>query len=495
MFPRSWEEPVGSLGATPISRRQMLQKTGMGFGMLAVGALMESQMGRAHAVGTTQAAGGQSLAPRTGHFPARAKSVIMLVQSGGPSQMDLFDPKPMLTKLAGKVHREKVEMFQPGSEGNTLLDSAFKFRRHGDCGMDFSDALPHMSGLADDLCMIRSMHTGHNNHTEALVMLTSGKIFPGRPTFGTWISYALGTENENLPSFVVLRDPKGYPGTGATMWQNGWMPAVYRGTEFRAEGDPLPNLKPPAKLPQGARRDDLSFLARLNTLHQKDYPHDSVLEARIQNYELAARMQLAATDVLDLSTESQATRKLYGLDEETTAGFGLRCLMARRLVENGVRFVTVFPSPGNPWDSHANSRKEIESIAAKTDLPTTALIRDLKQRGLLDETIVLWIGEFGRLPVSQNGKGRDHNRNAFTALVAGGGFKAGYVHGATDDVGYRSIEDPVGINDLFATILHQMGIDHDRLVYRHHGRDESVTDAPVTGATVVGGLVQQAPTG
>ena len=484
--------PSGSLDTRkdpPLTRRAMLQQMGMGFGMFALGGLMQSESLRAATAGSRGPLGGRTQRLRTGHFPARAKSVIMLLQSGGPSQMDLFDPKPTLARLEGKVHHEKVEMFQPGSEGNKLLPGAFSFAKHGECGMEISEALPHLAGMADDLCMIRSMHTGHNNHTEALVMLTSGKIFPGRPTFGSWISYALGTENQNLPGFVVLRDPQGYPGTGATLWQNGWMPAVFRGTEFRAEGEPLSNLKPPADLPAGAIRDDLEFLARLNRRHQENYSRNSALEARIQNYELAARMQLAASDELDLSKESRATRKLYGLDDAATSSYGLRCLMARRLVESGVRFVMVFPAPGNPWDSHKDSLTEIEGIAAKTDLPTAGLIADLKHRGLLDETVVLWSGEFGRLPVSQNGKGRDHNRNAFTAIVAGGGFKAGCSYGATDDVGYRSVENPVGVNDLFATILHQLGIDHDQLTYHHHGRHESVTDSPVTEAKVVGELI------
>ncbi len=355
--------------------------------------------------------------------------------------------------------------------------------------MEISEALPHLSSVADDLCLVRSMHTGHNNHTESLVMITSGKIFPGRPTLGSWVSYALGTENQNLPSYVVLRDPEGYPGTGATLWQNGWLPAIYRGTEFSSQGTPVLNLKPSTPLPDGAQRDDLEFLARMNARHREDYPRDSALEARIRNYELAARMQLAAGDVLDISRETAATRTMYGLDDPATAGYGSRLLMARRLVESGVRFVQVFPAAGNPWDSHGDVKGEIEKIAGKTDLPSAALIRDLKARGLLDSTIVLWTGEFGRLPVSQNGKGRDHNRNGFSLLVAGGGFKRGYAHGATDDVGYRAVEKPVHVTDLFATLLHQLGLDHNRLTYRHHGRDETLTDAPVTGAKVVAELI------
>ncbi len=476
---------------TMFSRRAMLQTTGLGFGAMALAGLLEAD-GLLAAEATTQRSS-FDLRPRTAHFAAPAKSVIMLMQNGGPSQMELFDPKPELNKRAGQVHRDKVEMFQPGSESNKLLACPFKFEPRGQCGMEISEVLPHLSQVADELCLVRSMHTGHNNHTESLVMITSGKLFPGRPTLGAWVSYALGTDNQNLPGFIVLRDPEGYPGTGSTLWQNGWLPAVYRGTEFNAKGPAVLNLRPTVALPEGAQRDDLEFLARMNERHRRDYPRESALEARIRNYELAARMQLAAGDALDLSKESQSTRKMYGLDEPVTAGYGARCLMARRLVESGVRFVQVFPGAGNPWDSHGDVKGEIEKIAGKTDLPSSALIRDLKARGLLESTIVLWTGEFGRLPVSQNGKGRDHNRNGFSLLLAGGGFKAGYVHGATDDVGYRAVEKPVHVTDLFATLLHQLGLDHNRLAFRHHGRDETLTDASVTGAKVVHELIEPRP--
>ena len=412
----------------------------------------------------------------------------MLLQNGGPSQMDLFDPKPALASGTGTVYREKVEMFQPGSEKNQLLSSPWEFTRHGQSGMDFSSALPHTATVADELCMVRSMHSEHNNHTEGLVMITSGKIFPGRPTLGSWICYGLGTENQNLPAYVVLRDPQGYPSTGSTLWQNGWLPAVYRGTQIRTEGTPVLNLRPQRALPPGSREEDLAFLAQLNQRHRQDYPHDHILEARIRNYELAARMQLEAAHTLDLKQETAATRKLYGIDNKTTAGYGTRLLMARRMVEAGVRFVHVFLN-GAPWDSHNNVKDQIAEIAPQTDLPTAGFIKDLAQRGLLGETIVLWTGEFGRLPVSQNGLGRDHNRNGFTALLAGGGFKAGHVHGATDEVGYRAVEDPVSVPDLFATILHQLGLDHDALTFHHQGRDETLTDSAVSGAVVVDKLL------
>ncbi|MEX2560680.1 MAG: DUF1501 domain-containing protein [Pirellulales bacterium] len=470
--------------AAGISRRRLLELSGLGFGSLVIECLLEGERVRAETHAASERARGP-LAPRAGHFSGRAKAVIMLMQNGGPSQMELFDPKPQLDKFAGQVHETKVEMFQKGSESNKLLGCPFKFVRRGQCGMELSEVIPHLGSVADDLCLVRSMHTEHNNHTEALVMMNTGKIFPGRPAFGSWISYALGTENQNLPAYIVLRDPAGYNTSGTLLWQNGWFPALYRGTEVSTQGTPVLNLNPAVELPDSVQRDNLDYLARMNELHRQKHPGESELEARIRNYELAARMQLAAAETLDLAQETAATQQLYGLDNPTTAPYGLRCLMARRLVEEGVRFVQIFPPTGQPWDAHGNVKTENEAICAKTDLPSAALIKDLKNRGLLDSTIVLWTGEFGRLPVSQNGSGRDHNRNAFSLLLAGGGFKAGNVHGATDEVGYRAAVDRVSVPDLHATILHQLGLDHNRLTYHHHGRDETLTDAPVSGARVV----------
>lgn len=402
--------------------------------------------------------------------------------------MDLFDPKPMLGKFDGRVHRERVEMFQKGSEANRILGSPWHFAPRGQCGMEISDALPHLGALADDLTLVRSMHGEHNNHGEALVLLSTGKIFLGRPSLGSWVSYALGTENQNLPAYVVLRDPEGYSTHGALLWQNGWLPAAHRGTEFSTRGAPVLHLQPATPIEPETRRDQLELLAKLNRRHQAAFPGEPELEARIQNYELAARMQLTANSVFNLGAESAATRRLYGLDNPITRGYGQRCLTARRLVEAGVRFVQVFTpiKPFNqPWDSHRNVDTEIADIAAMTDLPSAALIKDLKARGLLDQTIVIWAGEFGRQPVSQNGLGRDHNRHAFSLLLAGGGFKPGHIHGATDDFGYRAVKDTVSVPDLHATLLHELGLDHRRVTFPHHGRNETLTDAEVTGARVV----------
>ena len=468
---------------TAFTRRDALRISSLGFGGLALQCLLNSEK--------LAASAGQpplNLRPRAQHFGGKAKSVILMMQNGGPSQMDLFDPKPTLTKYNGKAHKIKVEMFQPGSEQNKLFASPFKFQRYGKCGMEMARVIPHIGSVADQLCMVRSMHTGHNNHTEGLIMFMTGKQFQERPTFGAWISYALGTENQNLPAYVVLRDPKGYNTSGTLTWTSGWLPALYRGTEFSSKGSPILNLQPAKKQFKGEQARNLDFLSAVNRLHRRRYPLESELETRIQNYELAARMQLAAGNILDISNETPETRKLYGLENDVTRPYGLRCLMARKLLESGVRFVQIHPEPFQPWDTHDATKKQLEHICGTTDLPTAGLITDLKRRGLLDETIVIWSGEFGRLPISQNASGRDHNRNAFSLLLAGGGFKSGTVFGATDEVGYKAAVDRVSVSDLHATVLHQLGIDHEELIFHHSGRDETLTDPSLTKARVVDGL-------
>jgi hypothetical protein len=467
------------LTRSSISRRRLLAASALGFGSLALAHLIH---GEDVAPAGIDAKARQAKSP---HFPPKAKAVIMLVQNGGPSQMDLFDPKPGLAKRVGQSMT--VETFQQGNS-DKLMPSPLEFKKYGSAGIEMATILPHLGSVADDFCLVRSMYSEHNNHTEGLVLLNTGKIFPGRPALGSWVSYGLGTENESLPAYIVLRDPEGYNTSGTLLWQNGWLPAIHRGTEVATQGTPVLNLQPPTPVPAELRRNQLDLLAKLNEEHRRQYPQESELEARIRNYELAARMQLAAGELLDLGKESAETKKLYGLDDPETAGYGTRCLMARRLIESGVRFVQIFPpvKPQNqPWDAHKDVKTENEAICKKCDLPSAALIADLKRRGLLDSTIVLWSGEFGRLPVSQNGKGRDHNRNAFSLILAGGGFKSGCVFGATDETGYRAEENRVSVQDLHATLLHQLGLDHNKLSFPYHGSDETLTDARVTNARVV----------
>jgi len=454
------------------SRRRLLESTTLGFGSLVLADLLRGSTPPNH------------LKPRPVHFPAKAKAVIQLVQNGGPSQMDLFDPKPLLKKLAGQPLPGGVEIHQPNNV-NTLLPSPFTFRQHGQCGMDVSEMLPHTAKIVDDLCFIRSMHTEHNNHLEALNMLLTCKIFPGRPVMGAWVSYALGTENQSLPAYVVLRDPTGYTIGGKQLWANGYLPALYSGVEFSMKGAPVHHLNPPLPQPEGAQGETLSLLAKLNERHLASHPGELELEARIRNFELAARMQLAAGEVLNIDGESEATKKLYGIDDPKSGAYGRRCLMARRLIEKGVRFVQVTTSPGQPWDHHDNIQRDMHKIAGETDQGAAALVSDLKSRGLLDSTIVMWAGEFGRLPTTQNGDGRDHNRNAFTLWLAGGGFRPGLIYGATDEFGYKAVVNRVPVPDLIATLLRQLGLDHTRVQYPHGGRMETPADVTVTGAKPV----------
>ena len=470
-----------------LSRRQLLNSLGGGFGTLALAGVLEHAGLLTSVRASDSRANGNPLAPRAGHMPAKAKAIIQLCQNGGPSQMDLFDHKPELSQRSGQPHPEQVEVFQLGNK-NVLLGTPFQFARHGQCGMEFSEIIPHLASVTDDLCLVRSMFTENNNHPFALNMLQSGKTFSGRPALGSWIGYALGTENQDLPCYIVLRDPAGYNTSGKMVWSNGWLPPVYQGTEFGASATPVLHLNPSRQVSRESQTRSRQFLQELNAAHLELHPHESELEARIQNFELAARMQLTATQVLDLSQETAATRTHYGLDNPATAGYGTRCLMARRLVESGVRFVQIFPplDPSfQPWDNHSNLKNDLRKICGHVDQPSAALITDLKQRGLLDDVIVMWTGEFGRLPITEGADGRDHNRHAFSLLMAGGGFKAGHIHGATDEFGYKSVENRVSVPDLHATILHQLGIDHKTLAFTHNGRPERLTDPEVTNARVV----------
>jgi hypothetical protein len=422
------------------------------------------------------------LAPKTPHHPAKAKAVICLFQHGGPSQMDLFDPKPELTKHHGKEYQGKLETHFHTQMGK-LLASPFKFAKHGKSGTELSELLPHTAKIVDDITLVRSMHTESVDHEAALRHIHSGKTFPGRPAWGSWVLYGLGTERKELPAYVVLSDPGGLPVDGPNNWSSGYLPAVYQGTPFRASGTPVAHLATPADVSPGVRRNQLDVLNELNAAHLRRHPGNAELEARLSHFELAARMQTAVPDVLDLSKETEETKKLYGMDNPKTAEYAKRCLLARRLVERGVRFVQLFLS-GQPWDTHSKNAEGLKNLTAMTDQPSAALVMDLKRRGLLDSTIVMWTGEFGRLPISQGPDGRDHNRHAFSLWLAGGGFKKGYAHGGTDEFGYKSVDKVVRVSDLHATLLHALGLDHDTLTYPHEGRDDTLTDVVVSRAEV-----------
>jgi len=461
-----------------LTRRAFLSRYAGSLGGLALAHLL---------AGETKGAGRGILASKEPHHRPRAKAVICLFQHGGPSQMDLFDPKPELTKRHGQAHPGSLEIHFHTQVGK-LLASPFKFQRCGRSGMELAELLPHTARIADEITLVRSMTTDSVDHEAALRVIHAGKTFPGRPVWGSWVLYGLGTARQDLPAYVVLGDPGGLPVDGPHNWSSGFLPAVYQGTPLRAVGAPVANLQPPGGVSPRARRNQLRFLDELNADHLKRNAPNSELEARISNFELAARMQTSVPSALDLSRETAETRQLYGLDDPATAEYGRRCLLACRLVEQGVRFVQLFLN-GQPWDTHDKNAERLKGLCAQTDRPSAALVTDLKRRGLLDSTIVLWTGEFGRLPVSQGPNGRDHNRHGFSLWLAGGGFKKGYVHGATDEFGYRSVKDVVRVCDLHATLLDALGLDHRRLTHPHEGRNDSLTDHDVTKAHVVPALL------
>lgn len=454
-----------------ISRRAFLGNYAGSLGGLALADLL--MRGQAHAGETSAAV----------RKPPRAKSVICLFQHGGPSQMDLFDPKPELTKRHGEAYPGDLEVHFHEKVGN-ILASPFKFEPRGKSGIELSEILPHTAGIVDDMTLIRSMSTYSVDHEAALRLIHGGKLQPGRPSWASWVVYALGAESDNLPAYVVLTDPGGLPIDGVRNWSSGWLPAVYQGTPFRAGGSPVLNLETPSGVTPLARTGQLEFLNQMNRLHQARHVANSELEARITNFETAARMQASVPEILDLSTETEETQKMYGLDDPATEEYGRRCLLARRLIEKGVRFVQLFLN-GQPWDTHSRNSESLKGLCQRTDKPSAALVTDLKRRGLLDSTIVMWTGEFGRLPVSQDKDGRDHNRHAFSLWLAGGGFKQGYAHGATDEFGYKSVDNVVTVHDLHATLFEALGLDHLRLTYPHEGRDDSLTDFVVSKARVV----------
>ncbi|MFO1041242.1 MAG: DUF1501 domain-containing protein [Planctomycetaceae bacterium] len=461
-----------SFDTQELHRRAFLGRSVGGVGLLALTHLL--QQNRVEAALRSQ---------RQPHQSATADAVICLFQHGGPSQMDLFDPKPELTKRNGQKYDGDLEIHFPGQRGN-VLGSPFAFRPHGESGIEVSEVLPHTAGIVDEITLVRSVTTESVDHESALRLIHSGKFQAGYPTWGSWINYGLGSANENLPAYVVLTDPGGMPVDSVRNWTSGWLPAEYQGTTFRPGKTPVPNLLTPQDVSSSARTRQLQLLNEFNRSHLQQYPGNSELEARMTDFEVAARMQTVVPELLDLSGETAATRKMYGLDNPATAEYGSRCIIARRLIERGVRFVQLFLA-GQPWDTHSKNAATLKTNCARVDQPSAALVQDLKQRGLLDRTIVLWGGEFGRLPVSQGTDGRDHNRHANSLWIAGGGFKSGFCYGKTDDFGYQAVENVVTVHDLHATLLHALGLDHQRLTYPHDGRPGSLTDVAITQAKVV----------
>jgi hypothetical protein len=454
-----------------LTRRDVLVRAAHGFGSIALASLLPPSLAAAQRV--------NPLAAKPPHFQPKAKSIIFLFMVGGPSHVDTFDPKPALEKYDGQPlppsYGTVVSQFTKGD--TPLLKSPWKFQKYGECGRDVSTLFPHLSKSVDDLCFVRSFYTESTVHAPAMYQVNTGRILMGYPSMGSWITYGLGSESENLPAYVVMPQPEGTPEGGTPCWGAGFLPAVYQGTVFRSGPNPIVNLHPPAAMTPQRQRKTLDLLQSMNEMDTLD--SDTDMAARITSYELAFRMQSHAPEAVDISKENEATRRMYGLDQRNTAEFGMRCLMARRLVERGVRFVQLY-SGGGPvsvqWDAHKDLVANHEKMCGMTDLPIAGLLADLKQRGLLDSTLVIWGSEFGRLPMSQGGNGRDHNPHGFTMWFAGGGVKPGTMVGETDEMGLRGVGARYHMRDFHATILHLLGLEQNRLWFLHNGRNEKLTD-------------------
>lgn len=450
----------------PHSRRDFLARAGGGMGMLALAALMNEDACAADP-GTA----------RKPHFSPTAKSVIWCFLDGGPSHIDLFDPKPLLQKLHGKPLPDSFErpVTAMGRTAHTpLLGSKRKFKQHGKAGIWVSDWYPEIAGCVDDLAILRGCHADGLNHVGSVCQMNTGSILGGRPCLGSWSLYGLGSDCQNLPGYVVLLDYPDDPPGGSRNWSTGFMPTAYQGVRFREGKTPILDLEPTRGI-SAAQRAQLDFLQELNRKHQQARREDSDLDARIAAYELAYRMQSAAPEAVDLARETEEVRRLFGLDDKATERVGRNCLLARRLVERGVRFVQLYCGSGSKWDAHGDVEGNHSRYCRESDKPIAGLLKDLKRRGLLDSTLVIWGGEFGRTPMSESGTGRDHNPWGFTMFLAGGGVKGGVVHGETDDLGLYAVKDRVHVHDLHATILHCLGMDHLKLTYPHNGREERLT--------------------
>jgi hypothetical protein len=453
-----------------LTRRQALGRFANGFGMVALAGLLADQ--------ARAAAPENPLVLKPPPFPAKAKRVIFLFMSGGPSHVDTFDPKPRLDQDNGKPLPFEMPKLVRTKTGN-LLKSPFKFRKHGQAGLEVSELFPNVASCIDDICLVRSMVADNINHNGACLQMNTGEQAFSRPSMGSWLLYGLGTENQNLPGFIVISPSQ--PAQGAPLWSSSFLPASYQGTLVSDLKSPIANLKN-AAFSTTQQREQLDVLKELNELHRQQREEDSRLSARIESFELAYRMQIEAPEAFDVERESEATKRLYGLHDKTTEIFGRQCLMARRLVERGVRFVQVYHTVTSKrsscqlWDQHGGLKTELPANCAATDQPIAGLLRDLKSRGQLQDTLVIWGGEFGRTPTAEGTDGREHHPFGFSMWLAGGGIKAGMVHGNTDEFGWHAVENKVHVHDLHATILHLMGINHTKLTYRYSGRDYRLTD-------------------
>ena len=462
-----------------ISRRRWLTSTAAGLQAAVLTDLFSKDI---YGMETPQIRSTYDLKPQPTHHEPQAKSIIHLLMNGGPSQMDLFDPKPELDKRHGQPYFSELasEVENPTAAG-ALMKCPYKFSQHGESGQWVSDALPHTAEIVDELAVIKSMYTTNLTHEPALFKIHGGQELPGMPSIGAWVSYGLGTENQNLPAYVVLDDPLGLPVNQSQSWQSGFLPPVYQGTRFRSTGEPVLNLSRDFEQTDQVTSLEQELIAGLDRIHKSRRPRQLRLDARMASYELAARMQLEATDALDIAKETQATLDMYGIGEDTTDSYGRRCLYARRLVERGVRYVQLYIN-FQIWDNHTGLTAGCKGACDRTDRPIAGLIRDLKQRGLLDSTLVVWGGEFGRLPIAQlpankdtANAGRDHNKNAMITWMAGGGVKPGVSIGATDELGFAAVEDRISVADWHATILHQLGLNYEHLYFERNGLKDRLT--------------------
>lgn len=455
-----------------LSRRDFLTRAGFGFGGLAASCMLGADGFKLRGA-NVQMDPQNPLAPRMPHHQPRARSVIFLFMEGGPSHLDLFDPKPELTRLAGQPMPDSYgrPITAMGTASNSILPSKRSFKQHGESGIWVSDWLPHIAEHVDDIAVLRSCWANGLNHVGSVCQMNTGDILAGRPSLGAWTTYGLGAANQNLPTFVVMSDG-GEPLGGPKNWSSGFLPATFQGTAFRGGNTPIFDLAPPQTVGERQQRSKLDFLHSLNRQFGLNKGEDSDLSARLNSYELAYRMQSAAPEAVDLAKETSATKRLYGMDAPETERFGTLCLMARRLVERGVRFVELYCGSGSAWDAHADIEENHTKRCLASDKPVAGLLADLKSRGMLEDTLVVWGGEFGRTPFNEKGKGRDHNPWGFTMWFAGGGTKAGTVVGSTDDLGLRAVEDRAHVLDIHTTILHLLGLNGEKLSYFHNGRDE-----------------------